>query len=114
MEKYLLTENIKYRQLICKLRLNNSKIPKVTGRYKGIKERSKRLCTICSQGKMGDEYHLLFECSNAIVLQNRTNLPAYYINRPSMYKMLLLLQSEKTKIFNKLGAFLKMTLPLYK
>ena len=52
LEKYLLGESVKSRQALCNLRLSNSRIPKVTGRYKGL-ERNKRFCNLCTGDFIG-------------------------------------------------------------
>ena len=114
LEKYLLCENLNYRRAICNFRVNNTRIPKVTGRYKGL-ERSQRFCNLCNDNRVGDEYHVLFECKNLTILNLRQKyLPKYYTTHPSMWKLILLLQADKAKVICKLGAFLKNTLPLFK
>ena len=106
LENYLLCENLNYRQAICNFRLNNTRIPKVTGRYKGI-ERSQRFCNVCNDNSVGDEFHLLFECKNPSIMNSRKKyLPIFYVTQPSMWKLISLLQSDKTKVICKLGAFL--------
>jgi hypothetical protein len=113
MEKYLLLENVKYRQAICNLRLNNNRIPKVVGRYKNI-VRNRRFCNLCDGNSVGDEFHILFECNNTTIVDARKLLPRYYTFRPSMFKLVCLLQSQKPKVLLKIGAFLKTVLPLFK
>jgi hypothetical protein len=113
MEKYLLLENVKYRQAICNLRLNNNRIPKVVGRYKNI-VRNRRFCNLCDGNSVGDEFHILFECNNTTIVDARKLLPRYYTFIPSMFKLVCLLQSQKPKVLWKIGAFLKNVLPLFK
>ena len=114
LENYLMCENHNYRQAICNFRLNNTRIPKVTGRFKGL-ERSQRVCTLCNNNSVGDEFHVIFECKNQSIMHfRRKYLPKFYTNRPSMWKLILLLQNDKPKVFCKLGAFLKNVLPLFK
>ncbi len=70
MEKYLTCLNKNQHIAICKFRTNNTRLPKVTGRFKKkIIERHKRFCTLCNENKLGDEYHILFECTNEKVVQ---------------------------------------------
>ncbi len=74
MEKFLICLNKNQRIAICKFRTNNTCLPKVTGRSKKTKiERHKRFCTLCNENKLGDEYHILFECTNEKVVLNRLN-----------------------------------------
>ncbi len=114
LEKYLLCENQKYRQAICNFRVNNNRIRKVSGRYKGL-DRSQRFCNLCNDNRLGDEFHILLECRDANIATPRQKyMPKYYMNHPSMFKLILLLQSDKPKIISKLGAFLKNVLLLFK
>ena len=114
LEKYLLCENHKYRRAICNFRLNNTRIPKVTGRYRGL-ERSQRFCNLCNDNRVGDEFHILFECNNISIMDIRQKyLPKIYTVQPSVWKMILLFQTDKTKVICKLGAFLSNVLPLFK
>ena len=113
-EKYLLCENHKYRRAICNFRVNNTRIPKVTGRNRGV-ERSQRVCNLCNDNRVGDEFHVLFECKNTCVMNlRRKYLPKFYTDQTSVWKMILLLQNDKTKVICKLGAFLNNVLPLFK
>ena len=114
LEKYLMYENQKSRQAICNFRTNNTRIPKVTGRYKGL-ERSERMCNICDSHCVGDEYHVLFECKNVNVMYYRKKyLPKYYVYSPSKIKLILLLRSNNPGVIAKTGAFLRNVLPLFK
>ena len=114
LEKYLLCENVKHRQALCNLRLANNRIPKTVGRYKGI-DRNERYCNMCTGELLGDEYHVLFECQNEIIVENRKRfLPKYYTKHPSMAKCICLFQSNEKKLLYKLGAFLSNILPLFK
>ncbi|XP_030230039.1 uncharacterized protein LOC115556816 [Gadus morhua] len=107
LEKYLMYEKQKSRQAICNYRTNNTRIPKVTGRYKGL-ERSERMCNICDSNCVGDEYHVLFECKNVNVMYYRKkHLPKYYVYSPSKIKLILLLRSNNPGVIAKTGAFLK-------
>ncbi len=63
--KYFICLNKNQRITICKFRTNNTCLPKVTGRYiKPKVERYKRFCTLCNENKLGNEYHILFGCTN--------------------------------------------------
>ncbi len=71
-DKYLVCLLKQNRIELCKCRTNNSKLPIVVGRYqRNIIPRHQRYCNICNENKMGDEYHLLFECANDLVKENR-------------------------------------------
>ena len=114
LEKYLICTHGKVRQAICNSRTQNTRIPKVTGRYRRL-DRNLRICNLCSENKVGDEFHVLFECRHADIIRYRADiLPTSYTSRPSMYKVILLLQSDKTKVITKLGAYLKNVLLLFR
>ncbi len=64
---------------------------------------------------MVDEYHLLFECANNLVKENRKKvLPKSVTDRPNMYKCISLLNDESIRCKNKFSLFLKNVLLLYK
>ncbi len=47
---------------------------------------------------MGDKYHLMFECANDLVKENRKILlPKSVTDRPNMYKCISLLSDEVMK-----------------
>ena len=80
MEKYLISLNKKQRIAICRFRMNNTHLSKVTGRFKKTKvEWHKRFCSLCNEDKLGDEYHILFECSNEKVILNRLQYISNFI-----------------------------------
>ncbi len=80
MEKYLICLNKNQPIAICKFRTNNTHLPKVTGRYKKTKvERNKRFCTLCNENKLGDEYHILFGCTNEKVVLNRLKYVSFFL-----------------------------------
>ncbi len=68
------------------------------GRFRGL-ERNKRFCNLCSDNCLGDEYHVLFECKNISIIESRKKcLPRLFVNHLSMFKLALLLQSEKPRM----------------
>jgi len=48
---------------ICKLRTSNFKLPIETGRWSNVPIHE-RICTLCSENKIGYEFHYLFEIEN--------------------------------------------------
>ena len=57
----------------------DTRIPKVIRRYKHI-DRILRVCNVCAENKVGDEYHVLFECSQVDIAKCRYDLlPKYYV-----------------------------------
>ena len=51
------------RQRVLKFRLSNHRLPIQQRRSLGI-PRDERICTVCSSGEVGDEFHYLLNCSN--------------------------------------------------
>ena len=116
--KFTLEEYLTYlppmsRLSFCRFRLNNTRLPKVLGRYTQT-PREQRFCTLCiNDGLIGDEFHLLLECSHPQLAQLRSK----YINtsftiRPSMQKCIELIGNENPAIIRKLAMFLKYSLKL--
>jgi len=73
---------------ITKLRLSNIKFPIETGRWRNI-PRANRLCSKCTTGMIGDEFHYLFicQCKEAVEIRNKF-IPNYYTNNPNKNKMI--------------------------
>ena len=115
LEDYLTYLNPVLRRPVCALRTNNTRLPKVLGRFTGI-PRASRHCTLCpDENLIGDEYHLLLECKNQHIVTLRNKyIPNVYYSHPSMQKCIDLLGSaDKTEI-RKLAYFLKSALNYFK
>ena len=82
-EKYLTTLPLKCRLDLCRLRCSNSRIPTVSGRYRDI-DFCDRICTLCNQSKLGDEYHYLFECPSFSRERSKFLRPYYYRNHNTL------------------------------
>ena len=95
-------------QNVIKLRCCNHKLEIETGRYYNI-ERYQRHCKICSLNRLGDEYHLFFECNNEHITRLRNQyIPLSFRENPSMYKFTKLLQKlDDIKLAKKIGKFLR-------
>ena len=61
IEPHLLRLKPIHRMFITKLLLSNIKCPIETGRWRNIPI-ANRLCSKCTTGKIGDEFHYLFNC----------------------------------------------------
>jgi hypothetical protein len=46
---------------LSKFRITNHKLPVENGRWKNI-ARENRICPLCNNGDIGDEFHYLFKC----------------------------------------------------
>ena len=102
-EEYLTILNQRDRIRFCRFRCNNSKIPIVTGRYQGI-ERDNRICPLCTNDQLGDEFHYLFQCPS-LAEERRVFLKQSYNFRPNTLKMNHLLNSHKGNELAKLAKF---------
>ena len=115
LEEYLIYLPLTLRRSVCSLRTNNSWIAKVLGRYTKI-PRELRHCKICPNSNyFGDEYHLLLEYKNSVVISHRTKcISGLYTRHTSMQNCINLIGSEDKSEIRKLALFLKHTLPLFK
>jgi hypothetical protein len=87
---------------MCKFRCGNRKLPIVTGRYQNI-ERTARICNMCTQQKLGDEFHYLFECP-ALVTEICT-YTKYYRIRPNTLTINQLFKSVNKRDMLNLSQF---------
>ena len=114
IEQYLLCMPLKSRKLLSKIRLSNHKLPVEKGRYSGIPHHE-RYCNICNPDRLGDEFHILFECTNRVVMEARSKfLPVSLTNRPSAQKCSQLLENPTGKTGINLVKFLDVVLRLFR
>ena len=95
--------------ILCKFRLSNFKLPIVRGRYNNI-PRNQRFCDFCDENLLGDEFHILLECTNEQIKYLRSkHLPKYYQRNSNMYKFIQLFEQSSTnkRLLVKLCKFLK-------
>ena len=71
-EKYLNIQNDKLRRYVTKLRVSNHNLPIERGRYNNISA-DHRLCNMCGNVDIGDEFHLLMTCDNSNLCKLRVN-----------------------------------------
>ena len=107
-ENYLLNVPTNLCRYLIKFRASNHKLPIERGRYTYI-EQHRRYCDMCEQEELGDEFHLLFKCSNVNLVNRKKYLPNYYSKFPSMYKFCQLMSSISTNkiLAINLAKFLK-------
>jgi hypothetical protein len=94
-ESYLTMLNPFDRIRMCKFRCGIHKLSIVTGRYQNI-ERTVRMCNMCTQQKLGDEFHYLFECP-ALVTEICKYVKTYYRIRPNTLKINTLFKSANKR-----------------
>jgi len=105
-EEYLIRLSKQDRIYITKLRTSNLKLPIETGRWNNI-SKELRLCTFCNK-KIGDEYHILFTCTNDRIVQLRQkHIPNYYWNPPVIYKMEGLFRLCNSQLMTNISRFIK-------
>ena len=113
IEKYLKINNMKNRWALTKLRTSNHTLAIETGRWTKT-DRENRLCNQCTEHKVEDETHLIFECkkyaddrvSTFQFIKSQTNIDLFYeINRTQNLK--LLFKSDSMSSLNALGKFIK-------
>ncbi len=94
---------------LCKYRTCNHRLPIETGRYLKL-ERNRRICNLCHNGDLGDEYHYLFVCKDQDLMHQRKQLlPKFYWKNPSMFKYITLMGeiSSKKMLSRRVSAICK-------
>lgn len=106
-ESYLdVFSNIKLRQFVTKIRLSSHNLHIETGRYgRNRLPRHERMCQICDENEIENEFHFMLKCSKYSQLRTRL-IPVYYHRRPSMLKFTELIKCKNTKILNNLGQYI--------
>ena len=102
LENYLLKLPFKKCKLLCRFRCCNFKLPIETGRWNNT-PRSERKCNICNSNDSGDEFHYLFRCKDAVILEARNRyLPRSYCIRPNVFKFHQLFNSNNINVINNI------------
>ena len=91
-ENYLNLLDDKDRQLLCKFRTCNHRLPIEIGRWQGI-ERQNRTCNICDKNEIGDEFHYVLQCPS-LHDDRRRLLDSTYLTRVNVLKFANLFQSR--------------------
>ena len=98
-----LLENSKHRNIIAKIRLSSHNLLIETGRHRQI-ERVNRKCSLCNRNDLEDEFHFILICPFYMSLRSKY-IARHYTERPSMYKLIELLNSENKSTLTKLAIF---------
>ena len=94
------------RQYLTKLRLSSHKLLVESGRWTKPKiNYHERLCTLCDENDIEDEYHILMKCNYFVNLREKYISRKYY-KRPSMYKFQKLVNTTKRELY-RLMLFIK-------
>ena len=115
-ENYLKVKDFQNRQAISKLRTGNHRLAIETGRWTNI-VRENRICTQCSQTKIEDEYHFLFDCYKHTVERNiafekiktKTDINLFDASK-QIENLKLLFASNSLYSLNTLGKFIRASL----
>ncbi len=98
-ESYLTLLEPKHRIPLCKFRCGNNYIPIVAGRFDNT-PRQNRICTLCNDNEMGDEFHYMFKC-RFFKKERVRYLSEDYLQCPNMLSMKKLMNSsEKQELIN--------------
>ena len=117
-KKFCFVEYLTYlpstlRQIVLKFRLSNHRLPIPQRRSLG-NPRDERICTVCDNGEVGDEFHYLFNCSNENVTRNRTKyVDKYYTHHPNLPKFCSLMNMTSKSKNVKLDKFLSCIFELF-
>ena len=106
--------NTKSRITLTKFRASNNRLPVTVGRYQNI-DRDERFCDKCNSGAVGDEYHVLLDCSNQEISQARDKyLPSFFRCQPSREKFIMLMQTKNIALMYKLVTFLNVIFKIFR
>ena len=97
-------DNYKHRQAISKIKLSSHKLNIERGRYSGV-PRQNRKCELCNKNDLEDEFHFMLVCDLYSDLR-KENSPTYYVNRPSMFKFIKLLNVTNKKALHKIAMYI--------
>ena len=107
LEKYQTVLKKQDRNIFCRFRCSNLKLPVEIGRWRNIPYEN-RQCPLCDSREVGDEFHYFFICKNDVIRMSRGKyIPNYYTNNPSAHKMKGLLSLCNKNVIEKLCTFLK-------
>ena len=112
-ENSLKIQKLSNRRAITKLRTSNHNLAIETGRWTNT-ERKNRLCTQCTESKIEDETHFLFECPKYLDIRKTTfiyiknNLGINLTNDFNITNNLItLFKSDDINSLNAFGKFIK-------
>ena len=80
--------------------------------YRWLKvPRTDRLCICCN--KLEDEFHVICECPRYSCIR-KLYIKPYYVRKPSMFKLVALLNTDNVSEMQKLAIFIKRALMIHK
>ena len=103
-ETYLSVVNVKkFRIALSRFRCSSHDLYIESGRFRAI-DREKRICKLCDQSVIEDEYHFLLICPVYNQLRN-IYIKNYYSVHPNHHKFVALLSNTKKNILQNLSMF---------
>ena len=98
------------RKVIVQIRLSAHDLHIQTGRYgTGRVEKNQRLCNICNNGDIEDEFHFIITCIVFKVIR-KIYVSNHFIDRPSVQILCELLCSTDKSTINKMMSYIKCAL----
>ena len=108
LETYLTKLTKSSRILLTRFRTCNNRLPVNVGRCTGV-NREERICNLCNDNAIADEFHVLLKCSNEELVRWRAMyVPSYYTHRPTIFKFVELMQNANVEILTNLSKFIKL------
>ena len=103
--QYLELVNVtQHRKALCRLLVSSHRLRIETSRWeKPPVPREMRLCELCHRD-IEDEFHFVLVCTAYVVIRNKY-IKKYYWNRPSMFKLVQLVNSDSRKSINGLAKY---------
>lgn len=102
-EQYLIKLDFSSRLTLAKFRCGNIKMP---SNCRFSVENNDKLCKLCTDGMLGDEFHYLFECKHFDVVRKKYLNP-YYYKHPSTIKTFELFNTNSVLLLTKLCKFIQ-------
>ncbi|XP_078607973.1 uncharacterized protein LOC144879949 [Branchiostoma floridae x Branchiostoma japonicum] len=104
VESYLNVINvINHRKALSQLRCSSHALNIEKGRHNKTR-REARLCQLCEEGLIEDEYHFVMECPFFNALR-KEHLPSFYVKRPDPNKFRELMKGPTVNTTRQLGRF---------
>ena len=104
-ENYFNTLEEKDLLVFSKFRMINHKLPIECGRWKNI-PRESRICTLCNENAIGDEYHYIMECKY-FAAKRREYIDRRFFNNCNTLKFKELMNVRKKSKLKKLCSFIR-------
>jgi hypothetical protein len=92
-------------RFLCRFRCMNHRLPIEYGRFIQM-ERSKRICKLCTDQSLGDEFHYVFKCS-FFDSDRKKHIPQSFTNVPNTLNFCELMNTQEENTLVNLAIFCK-------